>query len=60
MASYLEFMPVKSGVARAGAVAIPFNYLYRQDEPGYMLRQSRPTPALITWSPRPACRPPRP
>jgi fatty-acyl-CoA synthase len=41
MANYLEFVPVKFAVARAGAVAIPFNYLYRQDEFGYVLRQSR-------------------
>jgi fatty-acyl-CoA synthase len=32
MANYLEFVPVKFAIARAGAVAIPFNYLYRQDE----------------------------
>ena len=42
MANYLEFVPVKVAIARAGAVAIPFNYLYRQDELGYVLRQSRP------------------
>jgi fatty-acyl-CoA synthase len=41
MANYLEFVPVKFAVARAGAVAVPFNYLYRQDELGYVLRQSR-------------------
>jgi fatty-acyl-CoA synthase len=41
MANYLEFVPVKFAIARAGAVAIPFNYLYRQDELGYVLRQSR-------------------
>jgi fatty-acyl-CoA synthase len=34
-------VPVKFAVARVGAVAIPFNYLYRQDELGYVLRQSR-------------------
>jgi len=34
MANYLEFVPVKFAIARAGAVAIPFNYLYRQDELG--------------------------
>jgi fatty-acyl-CoA synthase len=32
MANYLEFTPLKFAVARAGAVAIPFNYLYRQDD----------------------------
>ena len=41
MANYLEFVPVKFAIARAGAVAIPFNYLYRQDELGYVLAQSR-------------------
>src|SRR2546430_1502932 len=41
MANYLEFVPVKFAVAAAGATAIPFNYLYRQDELGYVLRQSR-------------------
>jgi fatty-acyl-CoA synthase len=40
MANYLEFVPVKFAIARAGAVAIPFNYLYRQGELGYVLRQS--------------------
>lgn len=40
MANYLEFVPVKFAIARAGAVAIPFNYLYRQDELAYVLRQS--------------------
>jgi fatty-acyl-CoA synthase len=40
MANYLEFVPVKFAVARAGAVAIPFNYLYRTDELAYVLRQS--------------------
>jgi fatty-acyl-CoA synthase len=40
MANYLEFVPVKFAVARAGAVAIPFNYLYRTAELGYVLRQS--------------------
>jgi fatty-acyl-CoA synthase len=41
MANYLEFVPAKFAIARAGAVAIPFNYLYRQAEFGYVLRQSR-------------------
>ena len=41
MANYLEFVPLKFAIARAGAVAIPFNYLYRRDELGYVLRQSR-------------------
>jgi fatty-acyl-CoA synthase len=41
MANYLEFVPVKFAVARAGAVAIPFNYLYRQSELAYVLGQSQ-------------------
>jgi fatty-acyl-CoA synthase len=41
MANYLEFVPVKFAIARAGAVAIPFNYLYRQAELSYVLRQSQ-------------------
>jgi fatty-acyl-CoA synthase len=41
MANHLEFAPVKFAIARAGAVAIPFNYLYRSEELAYVLRQSR-------------------
>ncbi|MEU7812830.1 AMP-binding protein [Pseudonocardia sp. NPDC049154] len=41
MANYLEFTPLKFAIARAGAVAIPFNYLYRRDELAYVLRQSQ-------------------
>lgn len=41
MANYLEFTPLKFAIARAGAVAIPFNYLYRTEELAYVLRQSR-------------------
>lgn len=49
MANYLEFVPLKFAIARAGAVAIPFNYLYRQDELAYVLAQSR-CDALITMT----------
>jgi fatty-acyl-CoA synthase len=49
MANYPEFVPVKFAIARAGAVAIPFNYLYREDELGYVLRQSRCN-ALVTMT----------
>jgi fatty-acyl-CoA synthase len=49
MANYLEFVPVKFAIARAGAVAIPFNYLYRQEELGYVLRQSGCN-ALVTMT----------
>ena len=41
MANYLHFAPMKFAIARAGAVAIPFNFLYRTDELAYVLRQSR-------------------
>lgn len=41
VANYLEFAPLKFAIARAGATAIPFNYFYRRDELGYVLRQSR-------------------
>ncbi|HEY1967581.1 MAG TPA: AMP-binding protein [Pseudonocardia sp.] len=41
MANYLEFVPVKFAIAAVGAVAIPFNYLYRADELAYVLAQSR-------------------
>lgn len=40
LANYLEFAPLKFAVAKAGAIAIPFNYLYRTDELGYVLAQS--------------------
>lgn len=49
MANYLEFVPVKFAVAKAGAVAIPFNYLYRTDELRYVLRQSECS-VLITMT----------
>lgn len=40
MANYPEFIPLKFAVARVGAVAIPFNYLYKTDELAYVLAQS--------------------
>lgn len=40
MANHLEFVPLKFAVAAAGAVAVPFNYLYRRDELAYVLAQS--------------------
>ena len=49
MANHLEFAPVKFAVARTGAVAIPFNFLYRTDELAYVLRQSRCN-ALVTMT----------
>jgi fatty-acyl-CoA synthase len=49
MANYLEFAPVKFAAAKAGAVAIPFNYLYRTDELGFVLAQSECS-VLITMT----------
>jgi fatty-acyl-CoA synthase len=49
MANYLEFVPLKFAIARAGGVAIPFNYLYRQEELAYVLAQSECN-ALITMT----------
>ena len=40
MANYPEFVPLKFAVAKTGAVAIPFNYLYRAEELAYVLEQS--------------------
>jgi fatty-acyl-CoA synthase len=42
-----EFVAVKLGIARAGAVAVPINFLNRRDELGYVLEQSDAV-ALIT------------
>lgn len=49
LANYLEFAPLKFAVAKAGAVAIPFNYLYRVDELAYVLGQSECS-VLITMT----------
>lgn len=49
MANHLEFVPLKFAIARAGAVAVPFNYLYRAEELAYVLRQSRCN-ALVTMT----------
>jgi fatty-acyl-CoA synthase len=40
MANYPEFVAIKFGISRAGAVAVPINFLNRQDELGYVLKQS--------------------
>jgi fatty-acyl-CoA synthase len=40
MANYPEYAPLKLAIARAGAVAVPLNYLYRTEELGFVLRQS--------------------
>lgn len=49
MANYLEFVPLKFAIAAVGAVAVPFNYLYRSDELAYVLAQSRVS-VLITMT----------
>ncbi|MBN9735612.1 MULTISPECIES: AMP-binding protein [unclassified Pseudonocardia] len=41
MANHPEFVLLKFAIARAGAVAIPFNFLYRASELAFVLRQSR-------------------
>lgn len=40
MANHPAFVAIKFGIARAGAVAVPVNFLNRRDELGYVLRQS--------------------
>ena len=40
MANYLEFVPIKFAIAKAGAVAVPMNFLYRADELAYVLAQA--------------------
>jgi fatty-acyl-CoA synthase len=40
MANHPEFVAVKFAISRAGAVAVPINFLNRRDELGYVLRQS--------------------
>jgi fatty-acyl-CoA synthase len=49
MANYPEFVPLKFAIARAGAVAVPLNFLYRAGELRYVLRQSRCT-VLVTMT----------
>lgn len=40
MANYPEFVAAKFAISRAGAVAVPVNFLNRRDELGYVLHQS--------------------
>ncbi|KAB7761358.1 class I adenylate-forming enzyme family protein [Mycolicibacterium mucogenicum] len=40
MANYPEFVTMKFAIARVGAVAVPFNYLYRSDELAFVLEDS--------------------
>jgi fatty-acyl-CoA synthase len=40
IANYPQFVTVKFAIARLGAIAVPFNFLYRQDELRYVLADS--------------------
>jgi acyl-CoA synthetase (AMP-forming)/AMP-acid ligase II len=40
MANYPEFVAIKFAIARAGAIAVPLNYLYRSDELHFVLADS--------------------
>src|SRR5260370_335490 len=47
MANCPEFVATKFAIARAGAVAVPINCLFKRDELGYVFKQSDAT-VLIT------------
>jgi fatty-acyl-CoA synthase len=47
MANYPELVALKFAIARAGAVAVPVNFLLRRDELAYVLGQSE-TAVLVT------------
>ncbi|SMD26325.1 AMP-binding enzyme [Kibdelosporangium aridum] len=40
VANHLEFVPLKFAIAAAGAIAVPFDYVYRQDGLAYVFAQS--------------------
>jgi fatty-acyl-CoA synthase len=40
LANYPQFVALKFAIARTGAIAVPFNYLYRQSEVRYVLADS--------------------
>jgi len=40
MANYPEFVTLKFAISRTGAIAVPFNFLYKQDELAYVLADS--------------------
>lgn len=40
LANYPEFVTVKFAIARTGAIAVPFNYLYQSHELGFVLADS--------------------
>jgi fatty-acyl-CoA synthase len=47
MANYPEFVALKFAIARAGAVAVPINFLLKREELAYVLEQSD-TSVLVT------------
>src|SRR5437660_5794569 len=40
MANHPEFVTLKFAISRTGAIAVPFNFLYKQDELAYVLADS--------------------
>jgi fatty-acyl-CoA synthase len=40
MANYPEFVTLKFAISRVGAIAVPYNFLYKQDELTYVLADS--------------------
>ncbi|MHA4854366.1 class I adenylate-forming enzyme family protein [Rhodococcus sp. MSC1_016] len=49
LANYPEYLPLRIAVSRVGAIAVPLNFLYRETELEYVLRQSR-TNILVTMA----------
>jgi fatty-acyl-CoA synthase len=47
MANYPEYIATKYAIARAGAIAVPLNFLLRRDELAYVLEQSEAS-VLVT------------
>ncbi|MEV6140052.1 class I adenylate-forming enzyme family protein [Nocardia sp. NPDC051990] len=47
LANYIGYLPLKIALSRVGAIAVPLNFLYRETELEYVLRQSG-TSVLIT------------
>jgi fatty-acyl-CoA synthase len=47
MANYPEFVACKYAISRAGATAVPINFLNRRDELAYVLQQSRAVALIV-------------
>jgi fatty-acyl-CoA synthase len=47
MANYPEFVACKYAISRAGATAVPINFLNRRDELAYVLEQSRAVALIV-------------